>query len=264
MKHLLMLVLPLLIACNNTRQAVDKTPITANVPLLWSEEKGGIRLTEVYSIQFPNATLVMDQPADATTIKADSVKFSYQVHNFQLGVMTGDYVGKRCANSAQGQHIHQILNNAPYTAHYETGFSKKLPDGHYVCLSFLSRSYHESVKDASAYTLTQFVVGTGVHEAADLTTPHLFYSRPKDTYTGDDTEKVLLDFYLANCNLSANGYQVRATINGTSFKLHKWVPYIMEGLPMGENVIKLELLDNNGLLVKSPFNPVVRRITLIQ
>ena len=38
----------------------------------------------------------------------------------------------------------------------------------------------------------------------------------------------------------------------------------MEGLPKGEVTIKLELLDSEGNLVESPFNPVERTVTLAE
>jgi hypothetical protein len=167
-----------------------------------------------------------------------------------------------CANSAQGQHIHLILNNQPYTAHYGATFDQDLEDGHYVALSFLSRSYHESVKNPEAYVLRQFIVGETEGEPVDLTQPHMFYSRPKGTYTGADTKKVILDFYLVNLDLSPTGYKVRATINGEEFMITDWAPQFIEGLPMGQSTIKLELLDADGNLVNSPYNPVERTITL--
>lgn len=147
-------------------------------------------------------------------------------------------------------------------AHYEPGFSKDLKAGRYVLLSFLSRSYHESVKHENAYELLQFTVGETDAPAADLSAPHLFYSRPKGTYKGADAQSILLDFYLVNCTLSEDGYKVKATINGTEFMLTKWMPYVIEGLPMGDIEITLELIDGAGNTVDSPFNPVTRTIEL--
>ncbi len=169
-----------------------------------------------------------------------------------------------CANSDKGQHIHLIFNNEPYIAKYEPNFTEKLKDGHYITLSFLSRSYHESLKNREAYDLRQFTVGNAKSEEVDLTQPIMFYSRPKGEYKGNEVKNVLLDFYLVNTDLSENGYKVRATINGNDFILTKWQAYIIEGLPMGESNIMLELLDKDNKLVKAPFNPVTRTITLKQ
>lgn len=110
--------------------------------------------------------------------------------------------------------------------------------------------------------LRQFTVGDVDAEEVDLNGPNLFYSRPKGTYAGDDTRKIMLDFFLVNCDLSEDGYKVKATINGHEFILTEWIPYFVEGLPMGENVFVIELLDANDNLVSSPFNRIERTIQL--
>jgi len=71
----------------------------------------------------------------------------------------------------------------------------------------------------------------------------------------------MLDFYLANCRLGQM-FKVKAEINQQEFIIDKWQPYYMTGLPMGENKIKLSLLDSAGVLVNNPFNPVERTFTL--
>jgi hypothetical protein len=93
----------------------------------------------------------------------------------------------------------------------------------------------------------------------NIKAPHIFYSRPKGDYLGaNNIQKILLDFYLVNCTLSPNGFKVRATIDGTEFLLTNWQAYTIEGLKEGKHEIKLELIDKNNVLVKSPYNPVVR------
>ena len=126
-----------------------------------------------------------------------------------------------------------------------------------MILAFLSRSYHESVKNSNAYILTQ--VG---EDEIDLNKEFLFYSRPKGTYSGIDTENLLLDFYLVNTEISNTGNKVRATINNTQFIIDEWVPYNIKGLPKGEIKIKLELIDTFGNLIETPFNPSERTVIL--
>jgi hypothetical protein len=214
------------------------------------------------SPDYPDAILEMNSPDEFAKLEPGNIPFSYDVTNYELRAQTPDADTKNCANSTDGQHIHLILNNQPYTAHYEPTFEQEIQPGHYVALSFLSRSYHESIKTPDAFVLRQFTVGDAEAEEVDLGGPNLFYSRPKGTYSGEDTKKILLDFYLINSDLSQDGYKVRATINGHEFILTEWVPYFVEGLPMGENEFIIELLDANGNLVESPFNRTERTITL--
>ena len=213
-----------------------------------------ISITKVEgSPEYSNSVLKMNEPI----IVDEGYKFSFDVNQYELGMQTLKDFDYQLANSAKGQHIHFIVNNGPYSAHYENIFSKTLKDSSNVILAFLSRSYHESVKNKNAFVLTQ--VG---EKNIDLNNEFLFYSRPKGTYKGVDTEKLLLDFYLVNSEISTNGNKVRATIQDKEFIIEEWAPYYIEGLPKGEIKIKLELIDASGNLIDSPFNPSNRTVTL--
>ncbi|KAA9331328.1 hypothetical protein F0P96_13840 [Hymenobacter busanensis] len=257
-------------ACDTTRQQADTASATAEqvrtTAAAATMEKNGIRLTPFTdSPKFPSAGLRLNTPAANSTVPSGPVAFDYDLTNFQLTKMTGHQHGEEMANSMQGQHIHNIVDNEPYTAHYTTEFTKPIADGQHVVLSFLSRSYHESLKHRTAYDLRVISVGkVATPLAVDLAAPHMFYSRPKGEYTGKDAQKVMLDFYLVNTTLTPDGNKVRATINGTEFMLDQWAPYMMEGLPMGQNTVKLELVDGNGNLVPGPYNSVTRTFTLAQ
>ena len=63
---------------------------------------------------------------------------------------------------------------------------------------------------------------------------------------------------MLNTEISTNGNKVRATINNTIFLIEDWAPYYIEGLEDGENQIKLELIDSNGNLIETPFNPSIK------
>jgi hypothetical protein len=184
--------------------------------------------------------------------------FKFDVDDYNLGEQTEKEFGFDLANSGKGQHIHFIVNNGPYSAHYSNEFNKNLEEGNNVILAFLSRSYHESVKNPNAFFLTQ--IGEG--EKVDLSNEFLFFSRPKGTYSGIDTEKLLLDFYLVNTSISPTGNKVKATIQGAEFIIDEWAPYYIEGLPKGEISIKLELINSEGDLIQTPFNPSIRKVTL--
>ena len=192
----------------------------------------------------------------------EKYNFSFDINNYDLGIQTKKEFDYDLANSAKGQHIHFILNNGPYSAQYDQNFNYELPDGNNVVLAFLSRSYHESVKNSDAYVLTQI----GDSNKINLESEFLFYSRPKGTYEGLDTEKLLLDFYLVNTKLSATGNKVKLTIKqGTfthQFLIDSWDAYYIEGLDKGDVTIKLELINNEGNLIETPFNPSERVVTL--
>lgn len=211
------------------------------------------------SAEFPDAAM---ESMDYT-----GGKFTYKVggDSYSLGAQTPDAPQKMCANSGKGQHIHLIIDNNPYIAKYTAEFEQEVPDGEHYILSFLSRSYHESIKTAQAHIAKKVTVEGGAFKSAeDITAPMLFYSRPKGTYVGkDNTGKVMLDFYLENVSLSADGFKVKANINNEQeLTFDKWQPYYIEGLPMGDNKIVLTLIDKDGNTVDTPLNPVERVFTL--
>lgn len=249
----------------NTHNTSDNTSNATNSPTVeGTQSKNGITLIPVLdSPQFPEAKMLMNR-LKGTNQQPGRVVFDFEIENYYLGQQTPDATQKMCANSKQGQHIHHILNGEPYTAYYIDTASKVLSEGHYISMAFLSRSYHESVKNPDATILHQFNVGKPANgDDVDLTGPLLFYSRPKGDYIGEnDIKRVMLDFYLVNTDLEKDGNRVKASINGTEFLLGKWVPYIMEGLPEGENTIKLELIDKNGKNIPGPYNIVERKINL--
>jgi hypothetical protein len=217
-----------------------------------------------YSISpFPSSPGFED--AKISNMQYDNGTFSFKVEgdDYKLGAQTPDAPQKMCANSAKGQHIHMIIDNAPYLAKYTSTFEAEMADGEYHTLAFLSRSYHESIKtDQANIAMKVKVKGGKITEAEEIKMPMLFYSRPKGTYVGErDTKKVMLDFYLKNVDLGSN-FMVKADINGEIHMLDKWTPYFIEGLPMGENTIELTLVDKKGNTIQTPLNPVKRTFTL--
>lgn len=213
---------------------------------------------------YADSKLMLDGDA---MIQVDSGEntFNFEVENYELGIQTPNAGDNGLANSAKGQHIHVIMDNQPYSAHYSTEVKKDITEGDHVMLAFLSRSYHESVKNADAVVVKKITAGNPADSLkmdVDLTAPHLFYSRPKGTYTGEDVNKVLLDFYLVNTEISEDGNKVLATINGEEFTITEWQPYVMEGLPLGENTIELQLVDKDNQPIEGPFNYVKRSVML--
>lgn len=278
MKKLLRLVIVLFAvlffnACEEHTTETKQTAATAEDSIITAPLQhhgdtllsGGLKLYPLSdSPTFNDAILSLNAPAEKQVLTKDIVHFAYDIKNYQLSKPTVEgSCAIDCANSSQGQHIHLILNNQPYLAKYTPEFDEKLTPGHYVALSFLSRSYHESIKHYEAFDLRQFTVGNVKEKEVDLTQPMLFYSRPKGEYKGKETKKILLDFYLVNATLGVNDYSVRASIDGNLFLLKSWKGYLIEGLSMGEHTISIELLDKSGMRVKGPYGFTERKIKLL-
>lgn len=216
---------------------------------------------------FPGAALkVLNlQAKESDSPDLVAFKVNYSVKNFLLTECTEDHNTHQMANSEGGQHIHFIMDNQPYIPLYKPENEVKLKKGteHYL-MSFLSRSYHESIKEKKAFVLNHFeITKEGKYqELKSPKTPMLFYSRPKGEYDGKDTKAILLDFYILNTHLSEKGNKVKAEINGKTFILNHWQPYKIEGLPLGENKVKLTLVDASGKPFKGANTSIERTIVL--
>lgn len=218
------------------------------------------------SPSYADATLKSSQLDSTFYFFNTDINFNFEIENYNLGHQTESENAKILANSGKGQHIHFILNNQPYSAHYQGSFNKEIPLGSHHLVAFLSRSYHESVKNENSVFVKNLIVGETYKDsiAPNMDAPTLIYSRPKGTYSGKDTKQVLLDFFVLNTSLSEQGNKVKATINDQEFIISEWVPHVMKGLPLGEVTIKLELIDANGLVIPGPYNSVTRTVTLIE
>lgn len=214
---------------------------------------------------FSKSVLYKDAAINSLTYKDGKMNFDISGTAYKLGEQTTDAPLKMCANSAQGQHIHVIVDNKPYDAKYQSSFDYDIADGDHYLLTFLSRSYHESIKTELAHQAIKVNVKNKAFSSSTPLndTPMLFYSRPKGNYVGEaETKKVMLDFYPVNAPISKKQYSVKVEINDETFMIDEWQPYYIEGLPMGENKVKLTLVDKSGEIVKSPLNPVERTFTL--
>ncbi len=95
--------------------------------------------------------------------------------------------------------------------------------------------------------------------------PLLTYSRPKGEYKGADTDAIMIDFWLTNASLQANGdYRVRYSVdNGEPKFIDKWEPIWLTGWTSGKHTIKLELIDkDNNVVNNGDYNSTTRDITV--
>jgi hypothetical protein len=259
---LLTLLIVLLIACKPSSDNQTSTDDQEN-PTQVSEETTQTVQKKYRLLPFSVSEQYLDAKILFRGYKNGKFNFDVQSKTYKLGVQTPDADQKMCANSDEGQHIHLIVDNAPYAAKYVEDFTYDIEDGSHYILAFLSRSYHESIKTPDARVAMKAEVKDKTIVSTDMIRePMLFYSRPKGTYVGKaNTDKVMLDFYMNNANM-VEGYKVVADINGEEHVIERWEPYYIEGLPMGKNTITLTLVDDAGNKIDTPLNPVTREFEL--
>lgn len=102
----------------------------------------------------------------------------------------------------------------------------------------------------------------------DPAKPLLTYSRPKGEYKGEDSDPIMIDFWLSNAKLQGDGgtLRVRYTVDGGEAKfLDKWEPIWLGGWIAGKHQVKLELVDKDGNLVDNGgYNSTTREISVVK
>ncbi|HEV8266763.1 MAG TPA: hypothetical protein VGR00_00960 [Thermoanaerobaculia bacterium] len=180
-------------------------------------------------VPFPAAAA--GQPAP----KGAEVKVSFEIKNYEIF---------QDPATQTGQHIHIILDNMPYVAHYDATKAwvfKNVPKGTHTIRAFPSRPWHESIKEPGAFAMVTFHVGEKDGKNTPLAgTPLLTYSRPKGKYPKAMVQKLMLDFYVTNCVVAEesvpNSCRVRYKLDDKpEVTLTKWEPVWWDGLSVGKH-----------------------------
>jgi hypothetical protein len=200
--------------------------------------------------------LTFTSPSPGETVAGPDVPATFTLENYEVYYDSA---------AAKGQHIHFILDNQAYIPHYSTDpfVFKDVAAGTHTIRAFPSRPWHESIKDPDAFAMVTFhVQKEDGRNTVDASAPLLTYSRPKGEYAGAAAESILVDFWLENATLGADGHRVRLTVDGRAEELLQWAPLRKVGLPMGEHTFKLDLIAPDGSVAPGPFNSTERRIVL--
>ncbi len=241
---------------------VDPSSPLAGIELVRSADVGP---------SFPNARLGFSTPdAGSRFAEGEAVEVGFTLSGYELAVPTPDGDERGIARAPDGQHIHFIVNDQSYDAIYDISepvVLEDLPAGTHVIRAFPGRDWHESVKTPGALAQRLIVVGEepAAYPAPEEWGPTLIYSRPQGAYEGAMADSILVDYVVANVRLSDGGYRVRLTVNGErQFLMSEWAPHLLVGMPEGEHVLQLELVDGDGMIVQSPFHPIEREIRVVR
>ena len=249
-----------------------------------TEEVEGFRIVAVpHTPQPETAYIAIQYPKEGMVIKGNPVWMQVRVNGYSLGSDSDFERAYEILDSKLGQTLHVIVDNMPYFSvngpsvqpfnesgyYYNQSYRFQVPDnlseGFHVARIFLARSYGESLKGDRTFQVAYFYVG-GVSDGKQvkqISEPYLTYNEPSDTNSYKEGVPILLDFYLSSCELSADGYKIRLSIDGKNRRtLTNWQPYYLYGLKKGSHTVRLELIDASNQLVPGSFNDVKRKITV--
>lgn len=227
-------------------------------------ERGGIKLTEVYNIpQFEDVSTSLE--ADNQRFQLGMNKLEFKTELFNIGQITVDQDEHRVKNEEGGQYLNVIVNNGPPQKQFSNFIEADLKNGDNYFLCFLSRSYNASLKAPKTSFLFNISASANGCSSNTNVTDTVAYAihQPSGVYTGLEQEKILLDFYLKNVSIGANGNYAVVKIDAVEFKITKWAPYWISGLSKGRHTIELEVFNKAGKKINSVFpNQCLSRIEL--
>jgi len=224
---------------------------------------------------------VISIPKRGAFIKDNPVWVQTRIEGYPIGAGSQFDRANEVAVSKKGQTIHVIVDDRPYFPvfepaldpfneegwYYETSYKFELPkldSGDHLVRILLARSFGECLKGESAFAATTFTVGKASGSSIyDLSKPYITYNEPSNQMYLEEDMPVLLDFYVSNCELSADGYKVRLTVDGTTSRtLTAWQPYYIYGLKKGNHTIRLDLINSRGKQVSGPLSTSQQTITI--
>jgi hypothetical protein len=224
----------------------EQSPHSSSIP--------GTQNQLLHDDDVPDVQFKLTSPEQGETLDANEVSVEFDLKNYRVG-------------KEIGQHIHMIIDNKPYVAHYEDGTAevfKDLEPGTHLIRAFPARHYHMSLKGAETFDMKVFhVKEKSTDWSFDPEKPLLTYSRPKGTYSREAAKNLLLDFYVTNVTLGEDAKVVYSVDGEKQGELTEWKPVLLPELSSGEHDITLELVTPEGEPIKNGgFNKTMRTITV--
>jgi hypothetical protein len=217
-----------------------------------------ISISKVRGLDTRPQIKILSPKADET-LSDTTVTVRLQIDNFKPfqdpDLKLGPYLLLR-VDDAASQVIYDT--NEPITL-------RDIKPGSHVLRVFANHPWGESYKNPEAYAQVMFNVFTPSRvNRWDGNQPLLTYNQPIGVY---GAEPILLDYYLTTpkvlspeAALLKENLQVRVTVNGQSFQTDRWMPLYLSGFHSGANWIRLELLDQQGQALESPFSEAIEVI----
>lgn len=209
-----------------------------------------IKVTVIPSTEQDVFKLKIIQPANGEILPSDKARITFEPTNFKIG---------------QEANIHVIIDNGPVLTHKSNDafYISSLTEGRHVIRAFPAKRWGESIKDPTAFAISQFYIKTNNTPLLNTNLPILTYNEPAGIYKGEKAKRILLDFIITNAQLSKDGYKIEYKINNKTHELTSNSPIYLTNLQPGTHKITLQLLDKNRNLAEGIFTKTEREFTIL-
>ena len=233
---------------NIPQKEIDKVIAMSNYsPIIL--ERGGLKLVEFND--FPPFNDVETKIATQNqTFKMGINKIEFKNKFFNLGEKTVEEKIHRARLNEGGQYLGVLSLNKPLKKVIQGHFETEVEKGDNLFFCYLSRSYDLSVKNKNASFLFKINADpSGCFSETELADTVVALLQPRGSYSHNNSEGVLFDFFLKNISLSEGDY-ISLKVDKVEFKLTKWVPFWIQGLTSGYHKISIEFKTKDNKSIK--------------
>lgn len=193
---------------------------------------------------FPDAMLELFRPLGNEAFSSGKVPFEFNIKNFPFG---------------QQRPFMIALNGGDPQPYSQAVFSKAFNAGTYRMVAFLIDEKGRALKEYGNFVDRDFLVGhSRPFPAGDE--PYLIVNYPRDAQEYDFGEQVLVDFLVVGGDLNLDELTVEVKLGEFVFKAASTNALHLQNLPIGEHVVRVDLVKNDGTELSNIFASATKRI----
>lgn len=205
-----------------------------------------ITVTVMPSAGFPDAMIELFRPLGNETFSPGKVPFEFNIKNFPFG---------------QKRPLMIAINGGNPQAYPQAVFSKEFNAGTYRAVAFLTDENGMALKEFGNYVDRDFLVGQSrPFPAGDE--PFLMVNFPRENQEYVSGDSVVVDFLVVGGDLKLDGLGVEAKVGDLVYKASSTDAIQLQNLPVGEHVVRIELVRNDGKELSNIFASASRRVVV--
>ncbi|HSI77644.1 MAG TPA: hypothetical protein VK957_17225 [Lunatimonas sp.] len=241
--YLLIFATVCLIACSpkpsqeETLSEIVEEETTPEVP---------ITVTVMPSEAFPDAMIELYRPLGNETFSPGKVPFEFNIKNYPFG---------------QQRPLMIAINGGDPQAYPQAVFSKEFNAGTYRAVAFLTDENGMALKEFGNFVDRDFLVGQSrPFPAGDE--PYLMVNFPRQNQEYTFGDSVVVDFLVVGGDLKLDGLGVEVKVGDLVYKASSADAIKLENLSVGEYVVRIDLVKNDGSELSNIFASASRRVVV--
>lgn len=205
-----------------------------------------ITVTVMPSEAFPDAMIELYRPLGNETFSAGRVPFEFNIKNYPFG---------------QQRPLMIAINGGDPQAYPQAVFSKEFNAGTYRAVAFLTDENGMALREFGNFVDRDFLVGQSrPFPAGDE--PYLMVNYPRQNQEYAVGDSVIVDFLVVGGDLKLDGLSVEVKVGDLVYKASSTDAIQLQNLPVGEHVVRIDLVKNNGKELSGIFASASRRIVV--